>query len=111
MSTVIVGILGYTVFFYGGPNGNSGVAAYIGLQIEGYGFVSLHFYPSGATIPANSERLHASGQPMFDAHFRYEQFANILDVLRNEKPIRFFFRRDNLMAYLTTATELVGEGE
>jgi len=34
-----------------------------------------------------------------------------VDLLRNEKPIRFFFRDDNMASYLTTSDEPVGEGE
>jgi hypothetical protein len=74
-------------------------------------FASLNFYPSGATIPANSKTTHSSGKPIYYVHYRYEQFANILDILRNEKPVKFFFRDDNMAAYITTSNEPVGEGE
>ena len=110
MALTLVDISTYLVFSYGGPNGNAGVAANISLEIPN-AFASLVFYPSGAAIPANSKSTHISGKPMYYARYSYDQFANILDILRNEKPVKFFFRDDNMAAYITTSNEPVGEGE
>jgi hypothetical protein len=48
---------------------------------------------------------------MYYVSYRYSQLSNIVDLLRNEKPIKFFFRDDTMAAYLTTASEPVGEEE
>ena len=48
---------------------------------------------------------------MFYVSYKYAQLANIIDLLRNEKPIRFFFADDTKASYLTTSDEPVGEGE
>lgn len=110
MSMTFAEISTYLVFAYGGPDGNSGAAANISLEIPN-AFAFLRFYPSGATVPANSKQTHQSGKPMFYVNYRYEQLANVLDLLRNEKPVKFFFRDDNMAAYITTGNEPIGEGE
>lgn len=110
MTMTFVEISTYLVFAYGGPDGNSGADAAISLGIpNAYAF--LRFYPEGATLPPNSKTTHISGKPMFYVSYRYAQLQNIIDLLRNEKPIRFFFRDDNMAAYITTSNEPVGEGE
>jgi hypothetical protein len=110
MAITFVEVSRYTVFAYGGPAGNGGMDALISLSIPN-AFASLRFYPEGTPLPPNSVTTHISGVPMFSVSYRYAQFANVLDLLRNEKPISFFFRDDNLGSYITTSNEPVGEGE
>ena len=110
MAMTFVDISTYLVFAYGGPNGNAGVAASISVGIPD-AFAFLNFYPAGAAIPANSKSTHSSGKPMYYVRYHYDQFANVLDILRNEKPVKLFFRDDNMAAYITTSNEPVGEGE
>ena len=62
-------------------------------------------------MPANSKTMHVSGNPIFYVNYRYEAYADVIDLLRNEKPIKLFFRDDNFAAYITTGAEAVGEGE
>jgi hypothetical protein len=100
----------YKVFCYGGPAGNSGADAAISLGIPN-AYCFLRFYPEGATLPPNAKETHISGQPLFYVSYRYAQLANVVDLLRNERPIQFFFRDDTLASYITTSDEPVGEGE
>ncbi|HEU4391974.1 MAG TPA: hypothetical protein VFV34_29580, partial [Blastocatellia bacterium] len=101
MSITFVDVSTYLVFAYGGPDGNAGVDSSISLGIPN-GFVFLHFYPDGATVPPNKKEIHApTGNPIFYVNYRYAQFANVIDLLRNEKPIRFLFNDVNLGAYIT----------
>jgi hypothetical protein len=100
----------YKVFVYGGPDGNRDADATISLGIpEGWAF--LRFYPDGKALPANSKTTHMSGKPIYYVSYRYSQFGNTIDLLRNEKPIKFFFREATKAAYLTTDSEPVGEEE
>jgi hypothetical protein len=100
----------YLVFAYGGPGGNDGADAAISLGIpDAYAFLS--FYPEDTPLPPNSKGTHISGKPIFNVSYRAAHLGTIVDLLRWEKPIRFFFRDDNLAAYLTTAEEPVGEEE
>ncbi len=110
MTITFVNISTYVVFAYGGPEGNSGVEATISLGIpDAYAF--LRFFPEGVQVPANKKTTHVSGRPIFYVNYRYAQFSNVVDLLRNEEPIKFFFRDDSLAAYITTSSEPVGEGE
>ena len=110
MAITFVDVSTYLVFTYGGPAGNSGADATVSLGIpNAYAF--LRFYPEGTKLPSNSKVAHASGKPIFYVSYRYDQLSNVLDLLRNENPIKFFFRDDNMASYLTTSNEPVGEGE
>ncbi|MEW6733457.1 MAG: hypothetical protein AB1489_19170 [Acidobacteriota bacterium] len=111
MAITFVDVSNYLVFAYGGPDGNAGVDASISLGI-GNAFAFLNFYPEGSLLPPNSKSIHGpTGYPIFYVRYRYAQFANIVDLLRNENPIKFFFNDTNLASYLTTSQEPVGEGE
>ena len=110
MAITFVDVSTYLVFAYGGPAGNAGADASISLGIPN-AFAFLTFYPEGTPLPPNTKDTHISGKPIFYVSYRYAQLANIIDLLRNEKPIRFFFNDGNLAAYVTTADEPVGEGE
>lgn len=110
MATIFVNVTTYKVFLYGGPDGNSNADATVSLGIpDGWAF--LRFYPEGETIPANSKATHMTGKPIYYVNYRYAQFSNIIDILRNEKPIRFFFRDDTKASYITTNSEPIGEEE
>jgi hypothetical protein len=110
MAITFVEVSTYKVFIYGGPEGNSGADATVSLGIPD-GWTFLRFYPDVVTLPANTKATHASGKPIYYVRYRYSQLSNVIDLLRNEKPIRFFFRDDTMASYLTTASEPVGEGE
>jgi hypothetical protein len=111
MATTLVDVSTYLVFAYGGPDGSAGADALISLGI-GNAFASLRFYPEGTPLPPNSKAIHApTGYPFFYVSYRYAQLANIVDLLRNEKPVKFFFNDTSLISYLTTSDEPVGEGE
>jgi len=111
MAITLVDISTYLIFAYGGPNGNAGSAASISLGIPN-AFAFLHFYPEGVAVPANSKQTHIpTGRPIFYVNYRYAQFGNVVDILRNEKPLKFMFNDGNLGAYITTSEEPIGEAE
>jgi hypothetical protein len=110
VATTFAEVSTYRVFSYGGPQGNRGADATVSLGIPD-GWAILRFYPDGADLPPNHITTHVSGKPIYYVSYRYSQLGNIVDLLRYEKPIRFFFRDDTLAAYLTTASEPVGEEE
>ncbi|MBV5304720.1 MAG: hypothetical protein JZU70_11075 [Chlorobium sp.] len=110
MAMTFVDVSTYLVFAYGGPGGNAGAEATVSLGIPD-AFAFLRFFPDSIPLPANSKTTHVSGKPMFYVSYKYAQLANVIDLLRNEKPIRFFFADDTKASYLTTSDEPVGEGE
>src|SRR5262245_20170061 len=95
MAITFVDVSTYLVFSYGGPQGNSDARASISLGIPN-AFAFLRFYPDSVAIPNNSIAIHSSGRPMYTVNYPYSQYAGVIDLLRNEKPIRFFFRDDNM---------------
>ncbi len=110
MAMTFVDVSTYLVFAYGGSDGNANSRATISLGIPN-AFAFLTFYNEGAAIPANRKTMHNSGKPIFYVNYPYYQYAGVIDLLRNEKPIKFFFRDDNMAAYITTSDEPVGEEE
>ena len=110
MAITYVDVSTYLVYMYGGPDGNNGVDATIHLRLSD-GSAYLRFYPEGATIPPNQKTTHSSGNVIYYLSYRYAQFASVVDVLRNEQPIRFMFNDASLSGYVTTSNEAVGEGE
>ena len=103
----------YLVFLYGGPDGNSNADStiYLGLSGAPEALAYCRFYPTGVTVPQNSQTTHKNGSLMFYLHYRYDQLANALDLLRNESHVRLFFNGDTLHGDLRTGNEPIGEGE
>ena len=110
MALTFVGVTTYRAIVYGGPNGKAGADALVTLGIPD-AWVFLRFYPEGTTLPDNRKATHASGKFMYYVSYRSAQLSNVIDLLRNEKPIYFYFRDDTMAAYITTASEPVGEEE
>ena len=48
---------------------------------------------------------------LFYVYLRSEKYPAFIDIMRNEKPLFFFYNLDNNQAYVTTSDEPVGEGE
>ena len=110
MSITFVDVSSYLVFLYGGPGGNAGAVAAISLGIPNANAL-LRFYPEAVVLPQNSTVMDVNGRPIFYTSYRASQLHATVDILRNERPLKFFFRDDTLVSYLTTAYEPVGEGE
>jgi len=94
----------YSVLFYGTPDGYQDSRAQIqvsdGQNVLGW----IRFHDQGMPFPADS----VSGGKII-MHVPSSMFENIIDVLRNEKPINYYFASNH--AFLGTSTEPVGEGE
>jgi len=94
----------YHVLFYGSSDGYQGnraqIALYDGQTVLGY----IRFHDPGMPFPADSQ----SGASI-TMHLPSAMFENVIDVLRNEKPINYYFAASR--AFLGTSTEPVGEGE
>lgn len=43
--------------------------------------------------------------------FKSNRISHFIDILRNEKPLFFYFNKDTNHGYITTSDEPVGEGE
>lgn len=72
------------------------------------GTAFLYFVPEGGTLGTNGKR--SSGN-YFDIYFWMGAWAQLVDLLRNEKPVTFFFDDGNRTAVVRTGDEPVGEEE
>lgn len=62
------------------------------------------------TLPANSMEKIGS-KNVYYGYFNTKQFSPLIDILRNEGPLYFYFNHSNKECYITTEDEPVGEGE
>ena len=95
----------YHVLFYGTSNGYQGnraqISLYNGSTVLGY----VRFHDAGMPFPNDSQ----SGR-LITMHLPSAMFENVIDMLRNESPINYYFASGQ--AFLGTgSTEPVGEGE
>ncbi len=94
----------YHVLFYGDYDGylncRAQVTLYDGDKVLGY----VRFHDPSMTFP-NDEQ---SGDKII-MHMPSSALGNVIDVLRNEKPITYYFSSGH--AFLGTSLEPVGEGE
>lgn len=72
-----------------------------------FGIAFLYFVPEDLPLGENNKR---EGRDVFDIYYRMRDWGAITDVLRNEKPVWFFFDNyDN--GIIKTGREEVGEEE
>jgi len=91
-----------------GPYGYTRVVALTGT----FGLASLSFIPAGRPIPPGSKRPGSSDPDIFDLFWPLDDYSAIVDLLRNEKPIAFYFDdTDQSIGVTTYDPEPVGENE
>lgn len=59
----------------------------------------------------NSHLETVNNHSKYCLYFKSDRFASFIDILRNEKPLFFYFDKDINQGYITTSDEPVGEGE
>jgi hypothetical protein len=95
----------YHILFYGGPDGYQTNRAQIQLSgANGKTLAWIRFNDPGMTFENDYQ---ASG--IIRMHLPSAMFQNVLDVLRNEKPVYIYFAQNR--GFLSTSKEPVGEGE
>ncbi len=98
-------IKNYHILFYGSPEGYQTNRAQIALYGPAGGTVAyMRFNDPTMTFENDFE----SGGRIF-MHLPSAMFENVLDVLRNEKPVYIYFAQGR--GFLSTSKEPVGEGE
>jgi hypothetical protein len=117
MGYIYANVSQYLVSSYGGPNGDTssahgfaGADAVIRLVMASES-AFLFFYREGMTLPENRRITYSGGRSAYYVSYRWSQFTSVIDLLRNEKPIQFFFRDGDRQAYISTSAEPVGEAE
>jgi len=94
----------YNVSFYGSSDGYQGNRAQIQLSDGPTVLGWVRFHDPSMPFPADSQ----SGAFII-MHLPSSMFENVIDVLRNEKPINYYFAASR--AFLGTSSEPVGEEE
>lgn len=99
----------YDILSYRASSGGSD-DYYGGVQLYGNDFYALLKFHKEGPLPG-STALTTYGQ-RFYGHLDYQQMEMFVDLLRNEKPVRFGWddRNPNLF-HLMTGMEPVGEGD
>jgi hypothetical protein len=102
----------YTASYYSGGKTANGYKyrAIIGLRRDDGSLLgAAYFHRSPDTMP-NTDHRSSSGYVY--CHYRWEDFPQVLDLLRNEKPVylRYVGGGWNL-ASIDTSLEPIGEGE
>lgn len=72
-----------------------------------FGLAFLYFVPEDLPLGENKKR---EGRDVFDIYYRMGDWGAIVDVLRNERPVLFFFDNYN-NGIIRTGREEVGEEE
>ena len=111
-SVPIVEIKKYDAAYYSGAKNAAGYPyrAIIGLRDENNSLLgAAYFHRDSATLPVTDTRK-SSGY--ISCHYLAEDYPQVLDLLRNEKPVyvEFDVHLGN-MANIRTSAEPVGEGE
>lgn len=74
----------------------------------GFGKAILWFMPQGGILPDNKKRPN---QNVFDVYYHVEDWAVVVDMLRNETPVYFNYQDTNNAVQIYTGQEPVGEEE
>ena len=59
----------------------------------------------------NSYTETVNNHSTYVMYFKASRFSAFIDILRNEKPLYFYFDLEGNQGYITTSDEPVGEGE
>jgi hypothetical protein len=97
-------VTNYHVLFYGGPDGYQTNRAQIALYDGNIVVAFVRFNDPGMVF----ETDYIDGN-IIRMHLPSTMFENVIDVLRNEKPVNVYFSAGR--AFLGTGTEPVGEAE
>ncbi len=100
----------YDITSYKASVGSEKGNYYGGVQLYGNQFYALLKFHKGGALPAASAPT-THGQ-RFYGHLDYQQMEMVVDLLRNEKPVRFgWYEQNPNYFHLMTGQEAVGEGD
>jgi len=79
--------------------------------------IQLHLPDGEAQLRFQSKDFKANhitkknDKNLYNVYYKSDKYYNVIDLLRNEGPLYFFYNLDTGHSYLTTGDEPVGEGE
>jgi hypothetical protein len=109
MATLAGEITNYEIELY--SKATSGLGANITCVTTSGALVIMRFWKEGTPTPENTTTDISSGDKRYYLGFRYHEFARVVDLLRNEKPIWYSFQEERKWGSVRTTSEPVGEEE
>lgn len=73
-----------------------------------FGVAFLYFVPESEALGANRKRPNRN---LYDVYFPMNSWSQCVDLLRNEKPVYFYYDVSNNTAVIKTSDEPIGEEE
>lgn len=102
MATIRVDFDGYKIWYYSGFSYEALIYVYKGTAYVG----RIVFFKDGGTLPPNAS------YPEPSIHYPLSRFNDVVNILREEKPLYLFLNLDNKVGHLATAdVEPAGEEE
>jgi len=100
----------YWVHFQAGHTENSIIypRAIVKCYLDDDFVLQLNFYPDNKKLPENYYDVNSK---LVYLRYHLSMYPNIIDLLRNEKPIYFSYSDKSKVGYIRTGKEPVGEGE
>ena len=95
----------YKVVLYGKDATAGDLVAFIHCYYSGKNVMTCEFYRDGSALPENRYKGGRVGLV-----YPWSHFDEVIDVLRNEKPLYFVFIGSTKVGYISTQREPVGEG-
>ena len=97
----------YRIFYYTGPDINPLINCYDDTKSVG----QIRFYEKSAAMPPNTVIESGQGR-ILKLHYRLEQFQDVIEVMRYEKPLHLWLETINSQGGVCTSEyEPVGEEE
>ena len=111
---VIREIKDYRASYYAGAKSLSGLPgselrASIGLFANNRSYIGVAFFHRDQATMPDSDRQTAHNT--YEVHYTWEDFPQVIDILRNESPVYFRYNPQYKFGYISTGKEPVGEGE
>ncbi len=100
----------YWVHFQAGPTKNDLIFPRVRIKCynDGKFILQANFYPDKKRIPEN---YYSTNSNLVYLHYPISMYSDIIDILRNEKPIYFTYSDPTTLGFIRTGKEPIGEGE
>ena len=90
MAAIFEEVSDYALVAHAGPQGNSN-ARTVAALVTPNAIALLSFYPEGA-VPDNAVTVNSSGgRSLYRVNYPFSQYSVVVDLLRDEKPVKFWF--------------------
>ena len=99
----------YVVYYLCGGSPSNGVPQEVEIDCFDDNFNRkgiIYFFPETTQLPANNKNING-----IYLYFRLSRFTDVMTILKEEKPLHLCLNTTNLVGYIGTGSEPVGEQE